>query len=199
MYVIKRAWARLHNQVVDCLLVVDWRISRLTSDQSQRLDGQDREPKSLEKSSSIPFNGDVIDHGHLHPSAPFRHGCSFAKSPIIRKHLLFGHLISPFCRLRMGSEIQGSLSVLYCARLPMMNLAGCTAFTRQRRDQPALRDRASVSTPTPAAISPNTNAPAAPITPLPVPGPPVATAKFSTPFSTAIRPATTAAMAPFLP
>src|SRR5436190_11947257 len=97
MYVIKRARTRLHDQVVDGLPVIDLRISRLTSDQGQRLNGQYGEPESLEKNSSIAFNEDVIDHGHLHPPAPFRGGCSFSKSSIVRKYLPFGHFISPFC------------------------------------------------------------------------------------------------------
>jgi hypothetical protein len=61
------------------------------------------------------------------------------------------------------------------------------------------RVRAKPSPPKTIPISPSTNAAAPPTTPLPVPGPPFAIAKFSPPLTTAISPANRATMAPRRP
>src|SRR5215472_13875501 len=58
------------------------------------------------------------------------------------------------------------------------------------------RPRASASPPSAKAISPSTKAAAPPTTPFPLPGPPLAMAKFNPPFITAITPAHRATMAP---
>ena len=57
------------------------------------------------------------------------------------------------------------------------------------------RKRARASTPMAMAISPRTTAAALPTTPLPVPGPPFAIARFTTPLTTAMSPADRATLA----
>src|SRR5262245_41506571 len=74
-------------------------------------------------------------------------------------------------------------------------------LTRHRGPgQPVLpaRERPRVSPPSPIAISPSTRAAAPPTTPLPLPGPPLAVAKFNPPLTTAISPAARATIAPTL-
>src|SRR5262245_46881914 len=61
------------------------------------------------------------------------------------------------------------------------------------------RARESASPPVTRAITPSTNAAAAPTTPLPVPGPPVAIAKLSPPLTSAMSPPDSATMAPSRP
>src|SRR5262249_41852967 len=61
------------------------------------------------------------------------------------------------------------------------------------------RQRARANPPRASAISPSTNAAAPPTTPLPVPGPPLATAKFSAPLTAAISPAAKATAPPSPP
>src|ERR1041384_5889085 len=67
------------------------------------------------------------------------------------------------------------------------------------RGQPVRRDRARAIPPRVMATSASTRATAPPTTPLPVPGPPLAIAKFSAPLITAISPAASATTAPVLP
>src|SRR5262249_6502117 len=80
--------------------------------------------------------------------------------------------------------------IRHCARGAHVIRPGSKAVRRQR---------ARASPPRARAISPSTNAAAPPTTPLPLPGPPVATAKTSPPLTTAIGPSTKATIAPRRP
>src|SRR5215831_4990406 len=100
------------------------------------------------------------------------------------------HLQTTLCQPSQHVRVLGRYRIRYCARGAHVIRPGSKTVRRQRARASQLRAK---------AISPSTNAAAPPTTPLPVPGPPVAIAKFSPPLTTAISPATRATIAPNRP